>query len=186
MRSIMPCPKVITFNSFQFKTWLFARPLEPWLFVSAIDVSKTYKLLANPKTAYIKKRQIMRTSFGDYRAKMEKEEKKFKLGNLQSYQILYKYWYVFCSLKVIILTWIHFSGLLVYELILQLSFSFLYAYETLYKRRHTNLKFFDTNPLSSRFSSNELTTDITKSSTPSAFDVIYGLNPYVKFIATVF
>ena len=66
---------------------IFGRPTgqNAIVFFSAVDVSKTYKLLVNPKTAYIKKRQIMRTSFGDYRAKMEKEEKKFKLGNLFSY-----------------------------------------------------------------------------------------------------
>ena len=44
------------------------------------DAAKTYKLLVNPKTAYIKKRQLMRTTFGDYRVKMEKDEEKFKLG----------------------------------------------------------------------------------------------------------
>ena len=54
--------------------------LSPILLFSAADVSKTFKLLSNPKTAFIKKRQIMRISFGDYRAKMEKEEHKFKLG----------------------------------------------------------------------------------------------------------
>jgi hypothetical protein len=46
-------------------------------------------LLANPKTAYIKKRQLMRTSFGDYRAKMEKEEKKFRLGNTITLTLIY-------------------------------------------------------------------------------------------------
>jgi Domain of unknown function (DUF4615) len=52
--------------------------------LTAADATKTYNLLLSPKTAYIKKRQLMRTTFGDYRAKMEKEDKKFKLGKTYS------------------------------------------------------------------------------------------------------
>ena len=61
------------------------------IFYLAADVNKTYNLLRNPKTAYIKKRQMMRASFRDYRAKMEKEEKKFKLGkNFTHLRIAFK------------------------------------------------------------------------------------------------
>ena len=51
-------------------------------FISAREVHKTMQVLQNPKSALIKKRQIMRTTFGDYRAKMAKEEKNFKFGNI--------------------------------------------------------------------------------------------------------
>ena len=36
--------------------------------------------LTSNKTPYIKKRQIMRAAFGDYRQKMREEELKFNIG----------------------------------------------------------------------------------------------------------
>lgn len=38
------------------------------------------RALQNPKNPLPKKRQVMRMSFGDYRAKMAEEDKKVKLG----------------------------------------------------------------------------------------------------------
>ena len=38
-------------------------------------------VLKNQKGALIKKSQLMRTTFGDYRNKMAKEENSFKFGN---------------------------------------------------------------------------------------------------------
>jgi len=49
-------------------------------YFSALEVSRNIRLLESQKTAYIKKRQLMRILFGDYRKKMENEEKKFKLS----------------------------------------------------------------------------------------------------------
>ena len=43
------------------------------------DVKKAIKHLRNPQTPLVKIRQIMRTNFGDYRAKMAAEEKAAKL-----------------------------------------------------------------------------------------------------------
>ena len=43
------------------------------------DVRRSIKSLRNPETPLIKLRQVMRTSFGDYRAKMAAEEKSAKL-----------------------------------------------------------------------------------------------------------
>ena len=47
---------------------------------TAEDLLKSYKTLAGPKAPLIKKRQLMRMLFGDYRQKMADEEKKFKIG----------------------------------------------------------------------------------------------------------
>ena len=43
------------------------------------EVRRSIKSLRNPETPLIKLRQVMRTSFGDYRAKMAAEEKSAKL-----------------------------------------------------------------------------------------------------------
>ena len=40
--------------------------------------------LQNPKTSFIKKRQLMRATFGDYRSKMAKEEKDTKFSKFES------------------------------------------------------------------------------------------------------
>lgn len=42
------------------------------------SVSRALKVLTNPNAPLIKKRQLMRASFGDYRQKMKEEEVKFK------------------------------------------------------------------------------------------------------------
>lgn len=42
------------------------------------DVARTIKSLNNPKAPLVKKRQLMRTSLGDYRSKMQQEEKSYK------------------------------------------------------------------------------------------------------------
>ena len=49
------------------------------IFISAKDYRSALKVLDNPKKPLPQKRQVMRNSFGDYRAKMAKEESKFKL-----------------------------------------------------------------------------------------------------------
>ena len=41
----------------------------------AADAMKSIKILKNPQSKLIKIRQVMRTNFGDYRAKMAAEEK---------------------------------------------------------------------------------------------------------------
>jgi len=53
------------------------------LFV-AKDSYKTIMALQNPKTSFIKKRQLMRATFGDYRSKMAKEEKDIKFSKFES------------------------------------------------------------------------------------------------------
>lgn len=45
----------------------------------AKDIVKTISSLKNPKNPLAKKRQLMRVSCGDYRAKMIKEDKSFKM-----------------------------------------------------------------------------------------------------------
>ena len=44
----------------------------------AADFKKCLKYLKNPQTPLVKMRQLMRTNFGDYRAKMAAEEKTTK------------------------------------------------------------------------------------------------------------
>lgn len=44
------------------------------------DATKTLKILKSANQSMIRKRQLMRSSFGDYRAKMAEEEKKLRLG----------------------------------------------------------------------------------------------------------
>ena len=39
--------------------------------------------LQNPKTSFIKKRQLMRATFGDYRSKIAKEEKDVKFSKFK-------------------------------------------------------------------------------------------------------
>lgn len=46
----------------------------------AADTDKTIKLLKSHNQPVIRKRQVMRTAFGDYRSKMQDEEKKLRLG----------------------------------------------------------------------------------------------------------
>ena len=48
-------------------------------FISAKDYRSALRILENPKKPLPQKRQVMRNSFGDYRAKMTREESKFKL-----------------------------------------------------------------------------------------------------------
>ncbi|XP_067128640.1 UPF0488 protein CG14286 [Centruroides vittatus] len=43
------------------------------------DSKKMLKILRNSKAPLVKKRQVMRQAFGDYRSKMKNEEKQFKL-----------------------------------------------------------------------------------------------------------
>jgi len=47
------------------------------------DTTKTLKILKSSNQSIIRKRQLMRSSFGDYRAKMAEEEKKLRLGRRQ-------------------------------------------------------------------------------------------------------
>lgn len=47
-----------------------------WIFVPAREAVKVLRVLRNPKTLLVKKRQVMRTTFGDYRKKIQVEEKK--------------------------------------------------------------------------------------------------------------
>ncbi|KAG4067356.1 hypothetical protein HA402_000347 [Bradysia odoriphaga] len=47
------------------------------------DATKTLKLLKSSNQSIIRKRQLMRSSFGDYRAKMAEEEKKLRIGRRQ-------------------------------------------------------------------------------------------------------
>lgn len=49
------------------------------------DTEKTLKLLKSNNQPLVRKRQLMRTTFGDYRTKMQEEEKKMRLGKHESY-----------------------------------------------------------------------------------------------------
>ena len=52
------------------------------LYIIAREYQKTITTLKNPKAALIKKRQLMRTTFGDYRLKMAEDDKKLRFGKL--------------------------------------------------------------------------------------------------------
>ncbi len=56
------------------------------------DIFSAIKVLQNSKAPLPKKRQTMRASCGDYRAKMEAEEKKFRLGAVikRKYQVSFR------------------------------------------------------------------------------------------------
>lgn len=47
-------------------------------------MAKSHRTLTSSKASHIKKRQLMNSLFGDYRAKMVEEESKMKTGNLCS------------------------------------------------------------------------------------------------------
>ena len=53
----------------------------PTFLFSAKENEKAIKTLQNPKAPLIKKRQLMRTKLGDYRSKMEADEKSLKLAD---------------------------------------------------------------------------------------------------------
>ena len=50
-------------------------------YFSAKEASKLLKILLSSKAPMVKKRQVMRNSFGDYRKTMAEEEKQSALGN---------------------------------------------------------------------------------------------------------
>ena len=50
------------------------------LFILVKETARILKVLTDPKAPLIKKRQVMRTNFGDYRKKMAEEEKTAKPG----------------------------------------------------------------------------------------------------------
>ena len=50
------------------------------LFVIAKDTQKTINILKSSSQPMVKKRQVMRAAFGDYRAKMADEEKKMRIS----------------------------------------------------------------------------------------------------------
>jgi len=62
--------------------------------VSAADASKYLKVLLSAKAPLIKKRQVMRNAFGDYRKKMSDMEKKSTLGSSQ-FGFVYLYHFPF-------------------------------------------------------------------------------------------
>uniref|UniRef100_A0A1L8DAP9 Uncharacterized protein n=1 Tax=Nyssomyia neivai TaxID=330878 RepID=A0A1L8DAP9_9DIPT len=47
----------------------------------ALETEKTLRILKGAKQPIIKKRQVMKNTFGDYRAQMEKEEKELSLAS---------------------------------------------------------------------------------------------------------
>lgn len=47
---------------------------------AAQDMEKNIRLLKSANQPTVKKRQIMHAAFGDYRAKMQEEEKRLSLG----------------------------------------------------------------------------------------------------------
>nr|CAD7196494.1 unnamed protein product [Timema douglasi] len=50
---------------------------------TAQDISHTINILKSPTAPLVKKRQLMRNTFGDYRAKMAEEENQFRKGSIQ-------------------------------------------------------------------------------------------------------
>ena len=56
-------------------------------FFTARDISKAISSLRSTKNPLPKKRQVMRTSCGNYREKMQLEEKNFKMSELEIYTI---------------------------------------------------------------------------------------------------
>ena len=49
------------------------------------EATRAWKILSNPQTALVRKRQIMNSMFGDYRAKMAQEEKQYSISMFYSY-----------------------------------------------------------------------------------------------------
>ena len=54
--------------------------LNAFLVISAAEAVKVLKILCSSKAPLVKKRQAMRNTFGDYRAKMRKEQTKSAAG----------------------------------------------------------------------------------------------------------
>lgn len=52
---------------------------------SVQDVEKTVRLLKSSNQPLIKKRQLMQTNLGNYRKKMQDEEKKLRAGECDNY-----------------------------------------------------------------------------------------------------
>ncbi|XP_015785379.1 UPF0488 protein CG14286-like [Tetranychus urticae] len=48
-----------------------------------VEAGRVYSQLSDPKTPFVKKRQLMANYFGDYRKKMAKEEEKFRSKSSQ-------------------------------------------------------------------------------------------------------
>nr|CAD7569454.1 unnamed protein product [Timema californicum] len=63
----------------QLQTSLILHKMTP---KQAQDISHTINILKSPTAPLVKKRQIMRNTFGDYRAKMAEEENQFRKGNM--------------------------------------------------------------------------------------------------------
>jgi hypothetical protein len=54
--------------------------MELFRYFTAQDAARSLAILKSKNSAVIKKRQVMRSSFGDYRTKMAEEEKKLSKG----------------------------------------------------------------------------------------------------------
>ena len=65
----------------------------------AKDIVKTISSLKNPKNPLAKKRQLMRVSCGDYRAKMIKEDKSFKMSKFSLNDLIRGAWFSFDKRK---------------------------------------------------------------------------------------
>ena len=60
-------------------------------FIVAQEAVKVLKILQSSKAPLIKKRQAMRNTFGDYRAKMKKEQTKSAAGKFLFYMNTVKF-----------------------------------------------------------------------------------------------
>ena len=59
----------------------------PLLYILVKETARILKVLTDPKAPLIKKRQVMRTNFGDYRKKMAEEEKTAKPGKYSNNKV---------------------------------------------------------------------------------------------------
>lgn len=58
-----------------------------FFYVIAQDAEKTLRILKGANQPLVKKRQVMRNTFGDYRAQMAEEEKKLSLGKSFRFEV---------------------------------------------------------------------------------------------------
>lgn len=82
----IPCPSSFHHSfEWQINSHFFSNN---FLLATVQDVEKTIRLLKSNNQPLIKKRQLMQTSLGNYRKKMQDEEKKLRVGECQIFIII--------------------------------------------------------------------------------------------------
>ena len=91
----MPCsygfisevlPEIHTIKMCDFlKPIIHSQIISKFYFIAGVEAVKVLKVLQSSKAPLVKKRQAMRNTFGDYRAKMKKEQAKSAAGESKGY-----------------------------------------------------------------------------------------------------